>query len=515
VWVVREDGTITYANRVWHEYAGNDAPSELFAAVPPEEVQGLRTAWKNTVESGAPLEREQRLRRRDGSYRWHLLRVVPDRDDQGSVGSWIAIATDIDERRRLEEAQRSILDREQEARVQAELANRSKDEFLAAVSHELRTPLNAILGWSRTLVSGEMHDLQKVTSALQIIERNTRAQMRLVDDLLDVSRIVAGKLRITPHPIDAASLVEHAADGLRFAAQARGVELIIRRSPRVTVDADHDRLRQIVCNLLANAIKFTPAGGTVSVDVRAVDGQAEIVVADTGVGISREFLPHVFDRFRQADGSLARSAGGLGLGLNIALHLVQLHGGTITAESEGEHKGSRFVVRLPLSKADAEPLPSVEPQQPVRPPREALLGMRVLVVDDDTDTRHLTAEVLQSYAAEVATAASAASAVERVRERRFDVLLTDIGLPGDDGYALLRRVRALPGTAGMIAIALTAYATQQDSRRAAEAGFHCHLSKPIDPIYLVRILAELCRGEVQPARCAAPEPGSIASASAP
>jgi PAS domain S-box-containing protein len=515
VWVVRQDGIITYANHVWHEYAGRDAPSGLFDAVPADDVQGIRIAWKRMVETGAPLEREQRLRRRDGSYRWHLLRVVPDRDEHGAVGGWIAIGTDIDERKRLEEAQRSILDREQEARLQAELANRSKDEFLAAVSHELRTPLNAILGWSRTLVSGEAHDAQKITSALHIIERNTRAQMRLVDDLLDVSRIVAGKLHISPRPIDMGLLVENAVDAFRPAAESRGIDLAIRRAPRVTVDADPDRFRQIVCNLLANAMKFTPKGGKVNVDVRPVNGHAEIVVADTGVGISREFLPHVFDRFRQADGSLARSAGGLGLGLNIALHLVQLHAGTIEAESEGEQKGSRFIVRMPLSQADAEPLPWAEPQHVPRPRRDVLAGLRVLVVDDDDDTRQLTAEVLQSYAAEVGVAASVVSALDRIAERDFDVLLTDIGLPGDDGYALLRRVRALPGTAGIIAIALTAYATQQDSRRAADAGFYCHLSKPIDPLHLVRTLSELAYAKAERAPYRTTDVATIASASAP
>ena len=498
VWVVREDGAITYANRVWHAYAGDYAPNRLFGAVPVEDLEALERHWKRMVETRTPLEREQRLRRRDGEYRWHLLRVVPETDERGEVASWIAIGTDIDERKRVEEAHKWILAREQEARVQAELANRSKDEFLAAVSHELRTPLNAILGWTRMLESGEVQDPEKAASALGIIERNARAQIRLVDDLLDVSRIVAGKLSITMRAVDAVSIVEQTVDAIRPAAQAHGIDVELRRPGAAIVQADPDRLRQIVCNLLGNSIKFTPAGGKVTVDVRCVDGQAEIVVADDGIGISPGFLPHAFDRFRQADSSLSRSAGGLGLGLNIVLHLVQLQGGTVTAESEGEGKGARFVVRLPLSDAEVEPLPVRDAAQSGRPPRDALSAMRILVVDDDADARELIAEILRSYSADVVVAGSASSALEQIREGPVDVLVTDIGLPGEDGYSLLRRVRAVPGGSEIIAVALTAYATQQDSQRAADAGFERHLSKPMDPLYLVKVLTDLAPARSSP-----------------
>src|SRR5437868_5623630 len=283
VWVVREGGAITYANRVWHEYAGQHAPNVLFDAVPDDERQALQRAWKQMVETGIPLDREQRLRRHDGQYRWHLLRVVPDGGDGADVAGWIAIATDIDDVKRLEEVRQSLLDREQDARAEAELANRSKDEFLAAISHELRTPLNAILGWTRLVGTGEVHDPEKVTSAVQIIERNARTQMRLVDDLLDVSRIVAGKLGITLRAVDVVSIVTQTIDGLRPAAEAHGVEIVPPQPERATVRADPDRLRQVVCNLLTNAIKIAPSGGKATVRALPADGHAEIVVADTGI----------------------------------------------------------------------------------------------------------------------------------------------------------------------------------------------------------------------------------------
>jgi len=514
VWVAGPDGAISYANHFWRDYAGPYARGGLFGAVPDGDREILEASWRHMVATGAPLEREQRIRRYDGQYRWHLLRVVPETDESGEIAGWTAIGTDIDDRKRMEEARQSVLVREQEARVQAELANRSKDEFLAAVSHELRTPLNAIVGWTRMLSAGEVQDGEKVACALRTIERNARAQIQLVDDLLDVSRIVAGKLRVGMRAVEVGSVVEQAIEGMRPAAETHGIELTLQSSHRAPVLGDPDRLRQVIWNLLGNSIKFTPPGGKVTVDVLRAEPQVEIVVTDTGIGINRDFLPHVFDRFRQADSSLARSAGGLGLGLNIVLHLVELHGGTVRAESEGEGKGARFVVLLPISQVDAEPLPQPVPLQSVRPARQALLGMRILVVDDEPDARQLTAEILGSYAAEVVVAGTAAAALERIRERGVDVLVTDIGLPGEDGYSLLRRVRALPGGSEIAAIALTAYATQQDSRRAAEAGFQRHLSKPIDPLYLVAVLADLAAARTSPARLAATQVPVAAAAAA-
>src|SRR6267378_1048238 len=464
VWAARRDGEIHYCNRVWREYAGPDAGLSFFAGVPPDELPAVQVAWTAAIRGGRGLEREQRLRRHDGELRWHLCRVVPERDEYGAIVGWIATATDIDHQKRVEEAPAALLLREQEARAQLEEANRSKDEFLATVSHELRTPLNAILGWTRMLRTGVLHGEEKLQRALETIERNARAQTQLVEDILDVSRIIAGELR------------DEASD----------------------FHGDPDRLQQVVWNLLANAIKFTPGKGRVFVELLRSNGDAEIAVSDTGIGIQRDFLPHVFDRFRQADSSSTRMQGGLGLGLAIVRHLVEVHGGTVEAESEGEGKGARFTVHLPVRQVQPQPQETAalsedgirpDPPAPIGP--TALAGIRVLVVDDDEDARELVRVMLGNYGAEVIQAASADEALELISRQPPDVLVSDIGLPNEDGYALLRRLRGLPQTARLPALALTAYASSADHRRALEAGFQRHVSKPVEPVELARVVASL------------------------
>ncbi len=462
VWAARRDGEIHYCNRVWREYAGPDAGVSFFGGVPPDELPAVQAAWTAAIRGGRGLDREQRLRRHD-------------------------------------EAHAALLLREQEARAQLEEANRSKDEFLATVSHELRTPLNAILGWTRMLRTGVLHGEEKLQRALETIERNARAQTQLVDDILDVSRIIAGKLRVQVRHIDLRGVILAATDAVRPAAEAKQVELALDlRDEASDFHGDPDRLQQVVWNLLSNAIKFTPGRGRVVVELRRSNGHVEIAVSDTGIGIAHDFLPHVFDRFRQADSSSTRTQGGLGLGLAIVRHLVEVHGGTVGAESEGEGKGARFTVRLPVRQAQPQPQETAavngngthpEPPAPIEP--TALAGMRVLVVDDDADARELVRVMLANFGAEVILAASTDEALELISRQPLDVLVSDIGLPGEDGYALLRCVRGLPQTARLPAVALTAYASSADHRRALEAGFQRHVSKPVDPAELARVVASL------------------------
>src|SRR5216684_648637 len=449
VWAARRDGEIHYCNRVWREYAGPEAGPSFFGGVPLDELPAVQAAWTAAIRGGRGLEREQRLRRHDGELRWHLCRVVAERDEHGAIVGWIATATDIDHQKRVEEAYAALLLREQEARAQLEEANRSKDEFLATVSHELRTPLNAILGWTRMLRTGAVHGDEKLQRVLETIERNARAQTQLVEDILDVSRIIAGKLRVQVRHIDLRGVILAAIDAVRPAAEAKGVRLDCDLKPGSGEFAgDPDRLQQIIWNLLANAIKFTPREGRVEVRVERVSSVTHITVTDTGLGISPSFLPHVFDRFRQADSSITRTQGGLGLGLAIVRHLVEVHGGTVQAESEGEGKGSRFTVQMPLRAVVPAPAPPSQgnghPEAPAGEPSAApptvLSGLDVLVVEDEPDARELVSAVLANYGAQVRSVSSVDEALAQFRDRPPDVLLSDIGLPNADGYALIRRV---------------------------------------------------------------------------
>ena len=505
VWAAKSDGEIYYCNRVWREYAGPEGGMSFFDAVPPEERDEVLQAWNQAFRATRSWERQQRLRRHDGQWRWHLCRMVPERDLNGQLVGWIATATDIDEHKQIEEANRRLLASEKEAREQAEIANRTKDEFLATVSHELRTPLNAILGWTRMLRTGAVEPKQ-FARVLETIERNARSQTQLIEDILDVSRIIAGKLRLNIQKTDLHTVVRQAMDAVRPAAEAKSVHLDCELTPGSGEFAgDPDRLQQIIWNLLSNAIKFTPREGRVEVRVERVASAARITVTDTGLGISPDFLPHVFDRFRQADSSITRVQGGLGLGLAIVRHLVEVHGGTVHAESEGQGKGSRFTVQMPLrAVAPAAPEPPSErngqgqgaaraEDSPAAPPPLLLAEVDVLVVEDEADARELVRAVLANYGARVRTVSSVDEALAQLRDHRPEVLLSDIGMPSADGYALIRRVRALDEQSGgkVPAAALTAFASPDDHRRALEAGFNAHVSKPIEPSDLALLVASL------------------------
>ncbi|HEY0099788.1 MAG TPA: ATP-binding protein [Pyrinomonadaceae bacterium] len=386
--------------------------------------------------------------------------------------------------------------------AEAEAANRTKDEFLATMSHELRTPMTAILGWAQLLRSNTLKE-SDFSHALEIVERNARAQTKLIDDLLDISRIITGKLRLDVRVVDLASVIEAVIDSLRPTAEARAIRLQPLLDPQAgPVSGDTDRLQQVVWNLVSNAIKFTPKGGRVQVMLARINSHVEITVSDTGKGISAEFLPHVFDRFRQADGTTTRRQGGLGLGLSIVRQLVELHGGAVSVESVGEGQGATFIVQLPLMatrrRSDAgdgarwrHPTAGGDDASFDCPP--SLEGLRVLVVDDEADTRGLLRKVLEGCGSEVMTAGSVAEALESIAQTKPDVLISDIGMPEEDGYELIGKLRALEtGRAGRIpAIALTAYARVEDRVRALTAGFQVHVPKPIEPAELIAVVASL------------------------
>jgi PAS domain S-box-containing protein len=380
-------------------------------------------------------------------------------------------------------------------------ANRLKDEFLANLSHELRSPLNAILGWSDLLVRNQL-DATMTRRALETIARNAKAQAQLVSDVLDVSRIVAGKMRLNVQQVDLAGVVQNALDVVGPAAAAKRIELALRvEATPASVTGDPDRLQQVLWNLLSNAVKFTPAGGRVEVALGRTDSHLEVTVQDSGIGIDAAILPRVFDRFLQGDGSASRQHAGLGLGLAIARHLVELHGGTVRAESDGRGRGATFTVRLPVravletGEEEVVPVPgrTAESREPVPLARGALAGLRVLTVDDEVDARELIQAVLERHGAEVRVAGSSAEALAMLTECAPDVLLADIGMPGEDGYALIRRVRAShdAALAGLPAIALTAYGRDEDRSRVLQAGFQQHLAKPVFPDALVAAIASL------------------------
>jgi len=389
--------------------------------------------------------------------------------------------------------------RQHELTETAERANRLKDDFLATLSHELRTPLTSIIGWSEMLGNPK---LDPVTSlrAIEVIRRNARIQRQMVDDLLDVSRIITGKLRLTMQPVDLGTIAIAAVDGLRPAAEAKEIRVQLQLdAPAGQVSGDPDRLQQVAWNLISNAIKFTPRGGRVIVSLAHVASHVEVTVSDTGLGIAPEFLPHVFDRFRQADATTTRAFGGLGLGLAIVRQLVELHGGTVRVDSEGEGQGSTFTVSLPLMVMHGAVSDTGSAQQPefklseLECPPE-LIGLRVLVVDDEADTCELLQAILEGCGAQVKTASSAAAALEEVKEEVFDVLVSDIGMPEEDGYSLLAKVRALSKERGgkvPAAAALTAYASEADRIRVLQSGFQIHVPKPISPSELVAVVANL------------------------
>ncbi len=504
VWTARADGHHEYYNQRWYDFTGQSERESLGQgwALPlhPDDVQRSRRRWQHSLETGELYEIEYRLRRFDGSYRWFLSRASPMRGENGRILRWFGTCTDIDDQKRADAERAAALEREERARHEAETANRLKDEFLAVVSHELRTPLTPILGWVAMLRDDDA-DTNFRAQAYDVIERNAKAQSQIVNDLLDVSRITSGKMRLDTQTLDLGRVLFAAIQTCEGAAHAKGVE-IVRDFPSepVLFVGDGDRLQQVAWNLISNAIKFTPRGGTVSVRLQRDPSALRLSVEDTGLGIEPEFLPYVFERFRQADASPTRRFGGLGLGLSIVKHLVEQHGGEVGVASAGKNLGSQFWVSLPLAPvfAPGDQLVSNTQVQPatIRATSDSLAGLQILIVDDEADAREVLAQMLRRFGARVETAASAAFALERLAAHVPDILISDIGMPGGDGYSLARRLRGLvPERGGLVpALALTAYARAEDRARALESGFSAYLSKPVVPDQLVATLKMLVGG---------------------
>lgn len=534
VWIAAPDGTIQMHNERWLTHSGLSAaqfhsPEEITTVIHPDDVERYWGAWQMSRNTGAPFEAEARLRRvSDGTYRWHLCRAVPARDDEDRIEQWLGTFTDI-------HTQKS--------------ADLIKDEFLATLSHELRTPLNVILGWVDLLQKGgvKAHDVPRV---LGIIERNTHLQVRLIGDLLDLSRIITGKLRLEPRSTNFLDIVSSALGSLELIARNKQIHMSLKVEPRqqgYVVFGDANRLQQAVWNVLSNAIKFTPREGTVQVELLSAGDALRLKVIDSGVGIAPEFLPFIFDRFRQEDSSSTRSHGGLGLGLAIVKQLVELHGGQVIASSEGKERGTQVSVELPFLREDARgPIrqgahaslenegldedtlarfdrvsgvtaqagatveapasdntnptarvatPSPSPVPPVPP--SGVEGVRILLVDDSLDALDLLQRIFQRAGATVRLANGAAEAMDVLLTEPIDVLVTDIGMPDESGFALLAKVRSLQQTTRLPAdlglVALTAYARDEDKRAALDAGFHMYVTKPVNPETLLRTIGRIAR----------------------
>jgi signal transduction histidine kinase/CheY-like chemotaxis protein len=504
-WSVRTD-TLT-GSEGFAALAGLDAASgpqslaSWLSRVHEADRASLEREMRSAVAAGRSLRVEFRVTTGDSSVRWIRVRADVFRDGDGDVASLIGLVDDVTERRSHDAEHAGVVRRERQLRAAAERANRAKDEFLSMFSHELRSPLNAILGWNRILAVKRAQDAEVVAMTARI-ERSAKAQLKMVDDLLDLGRINAGKLKIEPRPIELASVVAAALEASRPAASAKGVEL---RSAVATAEShvygDPERLQQVVWNLLSNAIKFTDTGGRVQVALRAARGQVELDVLDSGQGIPTELLPHVFDRFRQGDSSTTRQGSGLGLGLAVVREIIALHGGTVSAVSDGPGRGSAFIVRLPALHArrdvpdgsdrkDGQGAP-----QPRGMPRRPLAGLSILVVDDEPDARAMVAETLRLEGARVTQSESAAAALVALgsRDAHYDVVVTDIGMPTEDGYSLVRKLRGTPFGDRVIAVALTGYASQRDRDDALRAGFDVHVSKPVDFDHFVPLIARMTR----------------------
>jgi PAS domain S-box-containing protein len=493
-------GVITSWNRAAERlfgYTAAEAVGQHITLIIPRERWGEEQLVLARLRRGETIEHFDTVRRaKDGRFLDISLTISPVRDGTGRIIGASKIARDISDRKRVERELDEYVVKLESARAEAARTSRMKDEFLAMLSHELRTPLNAVYGWARLLRAGQVTG-EAATKALDVIMRNAQSQIQLIDDLLESSRIVTGKLRLDIRPLDLRNVIEAALDAVRPAADAKGIRLRAELDRwAVAFVGDPDRLQQVMWNLLTNAVKFTPKGGQVRVDLRGGESQVEITVSDTGQGIGSEMLPHVFERFRQGDSTSTRAHAGLGLGLALVRHLVEAHGGTVTAESPGEGHGATFTIRLPLAVSQAE-----SPEDAARyaavdralaaAPRPSLAGVRVLVVDDDRDSLDLAASILTKAGAETRACTSASDGLAEFKAWRPDVLVSDIQMEAEDGYALIRRVRNLEHSEGgkTPAIALTAYGRMEDRLRTLSAGFTMHVPKPVDPLELTTLVA--------------------------
>jgi len=487
---------VLYASSQFKSFFGvaPDGPLDwqrLGAALSEADREKASAAIDSAFAGGENADLVVRTSWSTGERQWVALRGRV-RAANGGAPEMILVARDATHEQRAVTALFEAVSEERRARLAAEAANRAKDEFLSVVSHELRSPLNAILGWNRILAIKRGDD-PEVKTVSPRIEQSAKSQLKMVNDLLDLGRIGTGKLRITPRPVKFGMLLAVAIDAIRPAAAAKGIDLVADLQPqRARISADPDRLNQVVANLLSNAMKFTPAGGRITVQLRESAERSVLSVSDTGQGIAPELLPHIFDRFRQGDSSTTRGAGGLGLGLTLVREIVALHGGTVSASSPGPNQGSTFVVTLPAGPAHALEGDGALPRRGGAH-EEQLAGLSILVVDDEPDARAVVAETLRLEGAHVTMGDSARAALDYLRDpqARFDVLVTDIGMPEEDGYSLVRKLRRMHLGDRMVAIALTGYASRADVEAAIDAGFDLHVPKPVDFDSFVPIIRRL------------------------
>ena len=504
IWIADTANSSTWFNRAWLEFTGRTIEEESgtgwTSGIHPDDFHRCVKTYTTSIEAREPFEMDYRLRHHDGTYRWIVDRGTPMFSAAGAFIGYMGGCVDIHERKEAEQSSEARLQTERSARAEAERIALLKDEFLATVSHEMRTPLTAILGWAGLLRKGSLTG-DAFPQALETIERNARTQAQLIEDLLDMSHILSGRMRLDIQRVRLPDIIEAALAAAEPAAATKHIRIVRAIDARIApFSGDPIRLQQVVWNLLNNAVKFTPSGGRITVTLAHVDSHIEISIADTGEGIVAEFLPHVFDRFRQANATSTRRHGGLGLGLAIVKQLVELHGGTVRVRSPGAGRGSTFLIEFPIAAPHGghhpETLTATDADTAHRgqdDPLPSLAGADVLVVDDDLDTREMLRSVLEQSGAQVRTAGSAHEAVAAFDHHSPHVLISDIGMPGEDGYALIRKIRERSAGADVPALALTAFARSEDRRRAIGAGFQMHLAKPIEPAELVTIIASLAK----------------------
>ena len=503
IWTADTTRSSIWFNKTWREFTGrsmeDDAGFGWTRNVYAEDLESLLKAYSEHFDARTAFRMEFRLGRSDGQWRWVLANSVPLYEGPGSSFSgYISSGVDITEFRQAQLERDELLRAERSARTEAERLSRMKDEFLATLSHELRTPLNAILGWS-TLMRRMDPGSPDHAKGLETIERNARVQSQIISDLLEMSRIISGKVQLDVQPVDLHDVISGTIESVRPSAEAKRLRVRTTLAVQVgRIRGDPARLQQVFWNLLTNAVKFTPSGGSIDIVLERVNSHLEVCVADSGVGIRPEFLAFVFDRFRQADSSTTRRHGGLGLGLSIVKHLVELHGGSVRVKSQGEGQGATFIVALPISAVRSQEDASHEPatfaeMDPTEVELPSLSGVTALIVDDEADARILLDRLIQERGGRTVTAGSASEALAVLMADPVDIIVSDIGMPEVDGYAFIRRVRQLQHSSArtVMAIALTAYARAEDRQRALLAGYQMHLAKPVDPRELIAGIASL------------------------